>query len=409
MTVRCEALIMAMVACPGLGQTERAERLRVGIRVIDQAGVSREVMQQATQEVSHILRQAGVEADWLDCPLGEQSPETWRLCNQRLGPADFWLHLPIHKLPGADRDTLGAALPEKAGGGVAYASYRDIETNARDWRCDTSLVLAAVMAHEIGHLLLGGAHSRTGIMSAGLSPHSLALAKQGFLLFTPAQARMIRSNLSKAPQRARRVEALLALAPVSGAGGETAARITIRVVNSARVKDRTLVQSEKQAGRVLAQAGIEVVWRDCSPRAVPACATELGTSEFWLHVANWKPAGRSVYLLGFTSIGPNPARGPCLAGVYYPRVKQVASDFLMDEAPILGAAIAHEIGHLLGADHSPTGIMSARFNRLNMQDMGEGGLFFDQEQAARIQAGVKRRAIEQSNSGISQPLATRKE
>jgi hypothetical protein len=139
MTVRCEALIMAMVAWPVLGQPERAERLQVGIRVIDQAGVSPEVMQQARQEVSHILRQAGVEADWLDCPLGEQSPETRRLCNQKLGPMDFWLRLATHKLPGADQDNLGAALLEKAGGGVAYAYYRDIETSARDWRCDTSL------------------------------------------------------------------------------------------------------------------------------------------------------------------------------------------------------------------------------------------------------------------------------
>jgi hypothetical protein len=98
-----------------------------------------------------------------------------------------------------------------------------------------------------------------------------------------------------------------------------------------------------------------------------------------------------------------------LAGVYYPMVKQMANDFLMEEAPILGAAIAHEIEHLLGADHSPTGVMRARFNRQNIGEMGKGGLLFDREQAARIRAGVKRRAIEQSNSGISQPPATRKE
>ena len=405
MTVRWQALIMAIVAWPGLGQPERAERLRVGVRVIDQAGVSPEVMQRATQEVSHILRQAGVEADWLHCPLGEQSPETRRQCNQKLGPMDFWLHLATHKLPGADQDNLGAALLEKAGGGVAYAYYRDIETSARDWRCDTSLVLAAVMAHEIGHLLLGGAHSRTGIMSAGLSLHSLALAKQGFLLFTPAQARRIRSNLSEAPQRARRVEALLALAEVSAVRGETAARITACVVNSAKVEERTLAQSEKQAGHVLAQAGIEVVWQDCSAGFGGACASELGRSEFWMHVANWRPAGRFTDLLGFTALDPDPARGLGRAGVYYPMVKQMASVFLMDEAPILGAAIAHEIGHLLGADHSLGGIMRARFSLLNMKDMDRGEFLFGRDQADRIRAVVMWRAVERSNAGGSPPSA----
>jgi hypothetical protein len=199
--------------------------------------------------------------------------------------------------------------------------------------------------------------------------------------------------------------ALLALA-VSGARGETAARITIRLVNSARVEDRTLAKSERQAARVLAHAGIEVVWRDCSAGAIGACASELGSGEFWLHVANWKPDGGSMELVGFVTFDPDLARGPILAGVYYPMVKQTASDFDIEEAPILGAAIAHEIGHVLGADHSLTGVMRARFSRQNMVEMDMGGLFFDREQAARIRAGVKRRTIEQSNSGIRQPPAT---
>jgi hypothetical protein len=216
MTVRCQAWMMVMVACPGLGQPEQAERLRVGIRVIDQAGAPPEVMQQTTREVSYILRQAGVEADWLDCSPGELSTETRRLCDQELGPMDFWLHLPMHKLPAAHPDSFGAALLEKAGGGIAYAYYRDIEAYAARRSCKTSFALAAVMAHEIGHLLLGGAHSQTGIMSAGLSPRSLTLAQQRSLLFTPDQSRMIRSNLNEALQRARRVEALLALPSISG-------------------------------------------------------------------------------------------------------------------------------------------------------------------------------------------------
>jgi hypothetical protein len=101
---------------------------------------------------------------------------------------------------------------------------------------------------------------------------------------------------------------LLTLAAVSRAGGETAARITIRLVNSARVEDRTLAQSEKQAARVLAKAGIEVVWQDCSAGAIGACAAELGSGEFWLHVANSKPEGGLTALLGFTAFDPDPAR-----------------------------------------------------------------------------------------------------
>ena len=165
-------------------------------------------------------------------------------------------------------------------------------------------------------------------MSADLSRHSLALAKQGSLLFTPAQARTIRSNLSGASQSARRP-----LAAISGARGETAARITARVVNSAKVEERTVAEAEEQAGHVMAKAGIGVVWQDCTGSVGGACASELGGSEFWIHVANWKPAGKTVEMLGFTALlDPDSARGPYLAGVYYPMVKQMVSEFLIDEA-----------------------------------------------------------------------------
>jgi len=63
----------------------------------------------------------------------------------------FGSALAVHKLPGVDRDNLGAALLERSGGGAAYAYYRDIEVFAQDSRCEAGLVLAAVIAHEIGH------------------------------------------------------------------------------------------------------------------------------------------------------------------------------------------------------------------------------------------------------------------
>ena len=124
-----------------------------------------------------------------------------------------------------------------------------------------------------------------------------------------------------------------------------------------------------------------------------------------MHVANWRPAGRFTDLLGFTALDPDPARGLGRAGVYYPMVKQMASVFLMDEAPILGAAIAHEIGHLLGADHSLGGIMRARFSLLNMKDMDRGEFLFGRDQADRIRAVVMWRDVERSNAGGSPPSA----
>ncbi len=184
--------------------------------------------------------------------------------------------------------------------------------------------------------------------------------------------------------------ALLALVLVPGAQAGAGLKITIRLMNSAKVANGTLAEGEKQAGRALAQAGIEVVWLDCSAGVVGPCAPDLGAGEFWFHVANWKPSASTVDGLGFTLLDRE--TGASLAGVYYPMVKDAARNYMIEEAPILGAAIAHEIGHLLGEGHSPTGVMCARFNRQRFMEMSQGGVLFAPNQAARIRAEVTRRS-----------------
>ena len=64
-------------------------------------------------------------------------------------------------------------------------------------------ILAAAMAHEIGHLLLGSnSHSSTGIMRAKWNRDELELARLGRLLFTPEQSALIRAEvLARAGQQ----------------------------------------------------------------------------------------------------------------------------------------------------------------------------------------------------------------
>ncbi len=57
-------------------------------------------------------------------------------------------------------------------------------------------ILAAAMAHEIGHLLLGSnSHSRAGIMRAKWNRDELELARLGRLLFTEEESAFIRGEL----------------------------------------------------------------------------------------------------------------------------------------------------------------------------------------------------------------------
>ena len=55
-----------------------------------------------------------------------------------------------------------------------------------------------VLAHEIGHLLLGVAgHSETGLMKAHWDRYDFSVMDTNYMSFTPEDARLIRSNLSR--------------------------------------------------------------------------------------------------------------------------------------------------------------------------------------------------------------------
>jgi len=73
---------------------------------------------------------------------------------------------------------------------------------------------------------------------------------------------------------------------------------------------------------------------------------------------------------------------------------EAAAKSLDVEAPyILGATLAHEIGHLLlGArSHFPSGVMCPHFGRAQLRMAARGELLFTSEQAGRIRAEVVRR------------------
>lgn len=75
------------------------------------------------------------------------------------------------------------------------------------------------------------------------------------------------------------------------------------------------------------------------------------------------------------------------------RVGSQIVSFGTEKGQILGHGMAHEIGHVLldQASHSPTGLMRARWDREDFQDMVGGELVFTSEEAERVRAEVMRR------------------
>jgi hypothetical protein len=67
------------------------------------------------------------------------------------------------------------------------------------------------------------------------------------------------------------------------------------------------------------------------------------------------------------------------------RVNGVADGYRVSPFVVLGAAIAHELGHLLiSKEHSASGIMQPYFNQSDFRSAREGRLLFTSAQAVAV-------------------------
>jgi hypothetical protein len=181
------AVAMGLVAA-GLAGTAAeafgadAELPAIRILVINKAGVPpADVIVEAQSETARIYAALGVRLEWTGLSA---LPRLAMLItsDSNLGGQDVAADA-MGAAPAADDET----------GRVAYAFYVRIEGLAKRHAVDVAKVLGIVMAHEIGHLLLGrGAHSSVGIMSSRWRKFEMDLVAAGLLSFTKEQADLIR-------------------------------------------------------------------------------------------------------------------------------------------------------------------------------------------------------------------------
>ena len=139
-----------------------------------------------------------------------------------------------------------------------------------------------------------------------------------------------------------------------------AAMLMVQLIAPPEVPAKTLHTSKDQAARILASAHVKLLWGPRADSQVKIVGEEL--------------RGASADAMGLALMIP----GLPHAAISWPAVVRAAGQMEIDPATLLGAVIAHEIGHLLfGPAHAHSGIMSPRLGPREMHLAARDALVFE--------------------------------
>jgi len=178
------------------------------------------------------------------------------------------------------------------------------------------------------------------------------------------------------------------------------ATITVLVHNYSQASPTILARAEREAGRIIGEAGLRTLWLECPTGPSTAdpnvlCQRAAEATDIRLRVLAAPVQKYEDTVFGFTV-------HPVLATVYYEyAVRRAKSDHAEFEIPIiLGCVISHELGHLLlGSNgHSGAGIMRPRWEPRHVRQLLMGTVRFTTEQAMLMRAQARTRMRVQAAS-----------
>jgi hypothetical protein len=172
------------------------------------------------------------------------------------------------------------------------------------------------------------------------------------------------------------------------------------------VDNGLLFSAASVASSILREAKVDVRWVYCplsgeEDDRYARCPADWGTNAFVLNILTPEMVRRiqtRVENLGSAPAPCNEDATSCPINVFYFRVVERAEQFGIQPERLLGHVLAHEVGHLLGENHSPKGIMRGTWGRDDLKLMGFSTVEFSTDQAKQLRDTLSRLAAQQEAS-----------
>jgi hypothetical protein len=181
-------------------------RIPITIRIYNNAGVPLQRLQAAQQTAARILGGVGVEPQWRDCRTSRgPSARAADTCRNALGSLELIVRIVSAPRGWKDPAAFAYSLVDGAirRGTVSTVFADRIDASAARVSIDAGVLLARVLAHELGHLLLGtNAHAAHGLMRARWEDDELTRNVTRDWEFSPSEEASIQRVLPVRPQTA---------------------------------------------------------------------------------------------------------------------------------------------------------------------------------------------------------------